>query len=166
VNNIDPKGVARRGLLAAVALLALARAAWAAPGPCPFADVLFVCPSGTVKNAIAREVLKRRARERGIPVHAWSGGLVLEDHVTPALAARLQADGIDPRAEPARALEATDLPRAGIVITFDDASKAPGLEHARSWDVPGFLGDYEGARVGLAPRIEALLDELQARPCR
>ena len=158
--------IGRRGLLAGLGALPLAHPSYGAPAPCLVADVLFVCPSGTVKSAIAREVLKRRARERGIAVHSWSRGLVIEDHVSPALAAKLQADGVNPRAEPASALTPADPGRAGIVIAFDEAAQAPGLEHARAWDIPGFLGDYEGAKAGVTPRIEALLDELQARACR
>ena len=160
-----PYRIDRRGLLAGLAVLPLAHPASAA-APCPVADLLFVCPSGTVKSAIARGVLKRRARERGIAVRAWSRGLPIEDHVSPALAAKLQADGVDPRAAPPRPLAAADLDRAGTVIAFDEAAKAPGLERARVWDIPGFLSDYEGAKAGLAPRIEALLDELQSRACR
>jgi hypothetical protein len=159
-------GLDRRGLLAGFAALLPAHAASSAPAPCPAADVLFICPSGTVKSAIAREMLSRRARERGVAVHAWSRGLLVEDHLSAALAAKLQTDGVNPRAEPARALAPTDLERAGTVVAFDEAAKAPGLERARVWDIPGFLSDYDGARAGLAPRIEALLDELQARPCR
>jgi protein-tyrosine-phosphatase len=118
-----------------------------------------------VKSAIAREILKRRARERGIPVHAWSRGLVIEDHVSPALAARLSADRIDPQSEPARVLAAGDVKNAGIVIAFDEAAHAPGLEVARVWDTPGFLADYDGAKAAVQARVEALLEELQARHC-
>jgi hypothetical protein len=110
-------------------------------------------------------MLKRRATERGIKVRVWSRGLNIADHVTPELAARLKADGVDPRAEPPRQLTATDLARTDVVIAFDEAAMAPGLEHARIWEIPGFLMDYDAAKAGLAAHIERLLDELQARRC-
>ena len=154
----------RRAILSGLVLLPLA---WSASidAACPEPDVLFICPSGTVKSAIARELLKRRAAERGVAVHVWSRGLKIADHVTPELAARLKADGLDPRAEPPRPLTAADLTRTDIVIVFDEAAQAPGLEHARVWDIPGFLADYDAAKAGLAAHIDHLLDELQARHC-
>lgn len=154
----------RRTILSGLALLPLA---WSgsAGAACPEPDVLFICPSGTVKSAIARELLKRRATERGVAVHVWSRGLKIADHVTPELAARLKADGLDPRAEPPRPLTPADLTHTDIVVAFDEAARAPGLEHARVWDIPGFLADYDAAKAGLAARIEHLLDELQAPRC-
>jgi len=154
----------RRTIVSGLALLPLA---WSASirAACPEPDVLFICPSGTVKSAIARELLKRRAAERGVKVHVWSRGLTIADHVTPELAARLKADGLDPRSEPPRALTASDLTPTDIVVAFDEAARAPGLEHARVWEIPGFLADYDAAKAALAAYVERLLDEQQARRC-
>ena len=154
----------RRTIVSGLALLPLA---WSASihAACPRADVLLICPSGTVKSAIARELLKRRAAERGVAVHVWSRGLKIADHVTPELAARLKADGLDPRAEPPRPLTAADLTHTDIVIAFDEAAQAPGLEHARVWDIPGFQADSDAAKAALAAQTERLLAELQARHC-
>ena len=154
----------RRAVLAAGASL-LASGAAARTPPCRPTRVLFVCPAGTVKSAIAREVLKHRAAERGVAVRAQSRGVHLENHVSPALAARLQADGIDPRAEPVRALISADLAGQDIVIAFDEAAQAPGLGGARVWEVPSWNADYAHAKSALSTYVEALLDELKARPC-
>jgi protein-tyrosine-phosphatase len=118
-----------------------------------------------VKSAIAREVLRRRARERGVAVDARSRGVHPEDHVSPALAARLAADGLDPAREPVRTLSPGDLVAADVVIAFDEAVQAPGLERARVWTTPSWNTDYDAARAALAPQVEALLDELSARGC-
>ncbi|MCI3131849.1 low molecular weight phosphatase family protein [Phenylobacterium aquaticum] len=137
----------------------------AALRPCPAPRVLFVCPAGTVKSAIAREMLKRGAAARGLAVQVRSRGVHPEDHLSPGLAARLAAEGIDPRAEPVRSLRPQDPAAADIVIAFDEAAQAPGLERARIWDTPSWNGDYDHALPAMVSRTNALLDELAARPC-
>lgn len=154
----------RRALVGGLILLA-APAAVAGTVPCRAPRILFVCPAGTVKSAIARETLKRRAAQQGVPVFVTSRGLHPEDHVSPALATNLEADGIDPRSEPLRALAASDLAAADIVIAFDEAAQAPALKGARIWDIPSWNSDYAGAKGALAGQIDGLLSELRRRPC-
>lgn len=139
--------------------------AMAGPLPCPPPEVLFICPAGTVKSAIARETLKRRAAERRIAIRVSSRGVHPEDHVSRELAAHLLADGIDPRAEPVRALAATDLSTPTVIIAFDEASQTPGLERARVWTTPSWNETYAAAKADLAVRIDALLDELGGDRC-
>jgi protein-tyrosine-phosphatase len=139
--------------------------AHAQSAPCPPPSVLFVCPAGTVKSAIARETLKRRAAELGFPLRVTSRGVQVEDHVSPALAANLKADGLDPAREPARALASADVKAADIVIAFDEAAQAPELKGARSWDTPSWNSDYARAKAALAAHVERLLVELRAKPC-
>ncbi len=153
----------RRSLAAGLLWLAapaVAKAACRAPG------VLFVCPAGTVKSPIAREHLRRAAAARGLTVEVRSRGVEPADHVSPALAANLKADGIDTVTEPVRKLEAADIARADIVIAFDEAALAPGMAHARLWDVPSWNSSYAEARAALTPRIDALVEELASRPCQ
>ncbi len=153
----------RRGVL--LAALAVPTRVSSKPVPCTSPRVLFVCPAGTVKSAIAREVLRQRARSAGVPVRVTSRGLVPEDHVSPELASRLRADGIDPAVELARALSAADATDADIVIAYDAAADSPLLVRPRAWAVPSWNADYVGAQTALAQHIEALLAELKARPC-
>jgi len=160
----DRSGIDRRSLVAALTVGWLTRGAHAAIS-CAVPDVLFVCPAGTVKSAIAREMLKQWAAKRHVAVHTRSRGVAVVDHVNPELTAKLKRDGIDPLAEQPRVLVPEDLAHPDIVITFDEAARAPGLEHARNWTIRGFLADYEGAKADLAARIESLLDELQRRRC-
>jgi protein-tyrosine-phosphatase len=119
-----------------------------------------------VKSAIARETLRRRAAASGVRVRVVSRAIHPEDHVSPSLAANLRADGLDPAAEPALALQAADVARADIVIAFDEAAQAPDLKAARVWDIPSWNSDYPAAKAALAARTEALLGELRARPSR
>lgn len=154
----------RRGLLASVAGLLLLPAA-AGAKPCPPPRVLFVCPAGTVKSAIAREVLRRRAASERLAVEVRSRGVQVEDHVSPALAANLRADGIDLAAEPAQRLAPADIAWADLVIAFDEAAAAPGLAHARAWDTPSWNSDYAGARLALSRHMDGLIAELASRGC-
>jgi hypothetical protein len=163
---IPPRRLSRRVVV--LAALAAPAALPAQAAPCAPPTVLFVCPAGTVKSAIARETLKRRAAASGVRVRVVSRGVHPEDHVSPALAANLRADGIDPAAEPVLALQDADVAAADIVVAFDEAAEAPALKGARVWDVPSWNSDYAGAKAALAVRTDALVGELrerQARPC-
>lgn len=156
--------VSRRSVV--LAALAAPTALHAQPAPCARQRILFVCPAGTVKSAIAREMLKARAAAVSFPVVAESRGLVVEDHVSPGLAANLRADGIDPAADPARVLTEADVDKADIVIAFDEASQAPTLQKARAWDIPSWNSDYAAAKSALTVRVDDLLAELKAREGR
>lgn len=134
-----------------------------AQAPCAPPVVLFVCPAGTVKSAIARETLRKRAATAGILVQAQSRGIHPEDHVSPGLAANLKADGIDPASEPARTFVDADAARADVVVAFDEAAKVPALSQARAWDIPSWNSDYPAAKAALTARIDDLLAELRVR---
>lgn len=155
--------LSRRLLLGAALFAGFGSAALAAP--CLPPRVLLVCPAGTVKSAIAREVLRRRARSRGIAIIAVSRGVHPEDHVSPALAQRLRADGLDPTAEPVHAFAPTDLSGADVVIAFDEAAELPALRGARVWATPSWNTDYDAAKAALTPQVDALLGELAERGC-
>ena len=131
--------------------------------PCRRTRVLFVCPAGTVKSAIAREMLRRRVAAAGLPVDVSSRGLQVEDHMSPALAASLHADGIDPARDPARPLAEDDLAHVDIVIAFDEAADAPALHGARVWRTPSWNADYPAAKADLSRRTEALMADLRQR---
>ena len=155
--QIEPS---RRSL--ALTLLALPVAARAHLAGCATPRVLFVCPAGTVKSAIAREALRKRASAAGIAVQVSSRGLHPEDHVSPGLAQNLRADGLDPASEPARPLTDADVRSADIVIAFDEAAQAPDLRDARAWDIPSWNNDYAGAKAALASKLDSLIAELRA----
>ena len=79
ISNIAP--VARRQLLigALVAVVSAMTPAVLNASPKP-PRVLCICQFGKAKSAIARELLKRRAAERGIPVAVFSRGITPEPH--------------------------------------------------------------------------------------
>lgn len=151
----------RRGALLGLVMFAGPAAARSCPPP----RVLFVCPAGTVKSAIAREYLKRGAVERGLALEVQSRGVHPADHVSPQLAVNLRREGVDPGAEPLRALTPRDLVGVDIVVAFDEAAQAPGLAGARVWDIPSWNSQFPQAKAALASRIDALLAELSDRGC-
>ncbi|MFM5894652.1 MAG: hypothetical protein ACKOQM_09510 [Novosphingobium sp.] len=150
------------------ALLALA-AATAFPAPA-FAmrlpRVLFVCQAGTVKSAVARELMRKRARERGIGVMVWSRGIAPEDHMTAPIRQRLIAEfGIDPANERATALRQSDLDRADTVVLFDQLPPSLHRSKVLNWtDQPSLLGQFDASMAWLEAHIAGLLDNLAKPP--
>jgi len=134
-----------------------------AAGPCAPVKVLFVCPAGTVKSPIAREMLKRAAAARSLSVDVRARGLAPADHVSPELAARLKAERFDLRAEHAVALTPRDVAAADMVIAFDAAADSPLLKSARAWRTPSWNSDYEAAKADMNIRMIVLVEELMAR---
>ncbi len=131
--------------------------------------VLFICQAGTVKSPIARELLKRRANERGISVTAFSRGIEPAQHVTPELQRRLQADQIQTLGDPLSRLKSADLKSADLIVTFHDLPTSLPLApkqktKIQNWaSVPSMNDAYAVARADLDKRIELLLDALAAK---
>ncbi len=123
--------------------------------------VLFICQFGTAKSAIARELFRRRIAQRQLAITAFSRGLTIEDHMTPALRASLAADGINPEVERAQVLQTRDWQRATVVVAFNPLPAAVPRAKVRDWtDLPSITDDYAHTRALLDQRLEALLDEL------
>jgi protein-tyrosine-phosphatase len=154
----------RRFLLAGLAAVALPAPGHAA-SPCWVPRVLFVCPMGSVKSAIARERLRREAKARGFTVDVHSRGVKPALDISPGLASNLRREGIDPLADPIRQFTKADADRADITIAFDEAASAPGLENARKWHSPSWNDDYANAKAAMDKQIPALADELAKRSC-
>jgi protein-tyrosine-phosphatase len=133
--------------------------------PCGVTRVLFVCPAGSVKSAIAREELRRAAKQQHVPIHAESRGVQPENHISAALARRLAEDHINPLRDPLRRFTPDDLSRADIVIAFDQAADVPALKSARVWQVAAWNSQYDEAKADLKENIARLLHELKQRPC-
>ncbi len=126
--------------------------------------ILFVCQAGTAKSPIAREILKRRAKERGIRVDVLSRGIIVEDHVSPQLEANLRAAGIDTAIEPAKKLTYSDWATADILVNFNPLPASVKTPDIRDWtDVPSVNDDYANAMAVIKQRIDALLNEIANR---
>jgi protein-tyrosine-phosphatase len=155
----------RRDLLSACIVLAAGLAV-----PCAGArshkrpKILFICQYGTAKSAIAREVFRQHARLRGIDARAFSRGLTLEDHISPELRIKLQADQIDPMADLPQTLSRRDWIKADIMVAFNPLPAAIRHPDLRDWsDLPSVNENYSEARRVLDKRIDSLLDEIQKR---
>ena len=126
--------------------------------------VLFVCQFGSVKSAIAREMLRTRAAARGLQVETFSRGITPEAHMAPALAAALMVEGIDAERQPLTALSAQDFARADIVIRFDPIPATFRVPKSLDWsDTGSFNSNWQAERTRLVVRIDALIDTLAAR---
>ena len=157
------RAISRRAFLGASAAL-VSLPALATSGRAKPRRILFVCQFGSVKSSIARELLKRRARERQVTLDVYSRGITPEEHLPAAIKAKLIAEGINPAAEPLRALRQVDVDDADRVIIFD---RLPMSLHAHILDdwttPPSILNDYEMARADLGRRIDKLIEEEKGR---
>ncbi len=149
----------RRGFI--VAALAVSATADAKAPAHRMPHILFVCQYGTAKSAIAREVFRRRARERGLAVSAISRGLTIEDHISPPLRQRLLADGVDPSSDAPQILAPKDWRQADILVAFNLLPNSVKPAKMLDWtDMPSFNDDYDNAIATLDRRIDDLLDEI------
>lgn len=124
--------------------------------------ILFVCQFGSVKSAIARELLKRRAAERRVALTVTSRGITPEAHLPPGIRSRLLLDHIDPEAQPLRKLGQADLDAADKVIIFDKLPPELHAATAEDWTgLPSIVNDYANARAVLDRRIDDLLTRIQ-----
>ena len=123
--------------------------------------VLFICQFGTAKSAIARELLKRRAAERGIPVAVFSRGITPEPHLASSTRDVLLAEGIVLDADEVRKLSEVDLRAVDIVVIFNPLPAPMRRRNQRDWsDVPSVNDTYPLARAELDRRIDLLISEL------
>ena len=146
----------RTALLGAGAFLAMA-------GKSPKATprVLFVCLHGTVKSPIAREILRNRAKARGVAVLARSRGITPEEGASPAVAAALVRDHIMVRRDRLQRLTETDGSWADIIVFFDPLPFKFAGKDLRDWTAtPSVNQRYADALAAIRTQIEALLDEL------
>lgn len=125
--------------------------------------VLFICQFGSVKSAIARELLRRRATERHHSLTVFSRGITPEPHLPPALQRDLLREGIDTNRQPLQQLRQSDLDAADRVIIFDRLPAGLRATNVEDWtDTPSVLNDYTRARADLDRRIDELLNRLSA----
>jgi len=127
----------------------------------PLPRVLFICQFGTAKSAIARELFKRRAAQRGIPVSVFSRGITPEPHLASSTRDALLTEGIVLDTQPVRKLRAADLSAADIIVFFNPLPAPLRRATQRDWSaVPSVNETYSLARVDLDRRIDVLIDEV------
>lgn len=160
MRSVNTLALSRRAaIFSSLAALALADPLRAGSRRAP--HVLFVCQKGTVKSAIARELLRDRAKARGVAAKVRSRGIEPREGATPETRMALARDGIDTRREPLRRLEADDARWADIVIAFDPLPPSVSGADVRDWSAtPSVNGDYPAAIAAIGARIDALLAEL------
>ena len=161
--KICKRGLADRrevlvGVLSAALSCAAPKILKASP---PLPRVLFICQFGTAKSAIARELFKRRAAQRGIPVSVFSRGITPEPHLASSTRDELLTEGIVLDTQGVRKLRAADLSAADIVVFFNPLPARLRRAKQRDWSaVPSVNETYPLARADLDRRINLLIDEL------
>jgi protein-tyrosine-phosphatase len=123
--------------------------------------VLFVCRHGAAKSVLAAAGLRKLADGRDLRIVVDSAGIEPDPAVSPAVAAVLRSDGIDPAGFGPRLVRAADLASASKVITFDlEPEELPmaGTDVERWDDVPPVGDAPEGARAVIARHLVDLVD--------
>lgn len=151
----------RRALAVSLAVIASAAMPVALNASKTATRVLFVCQFGTAKSAIARELLRRRATQRGIRVIVTSRGITPEPHLAISTRDHLLADGIIVDGEAVRPLQNADLRAADLVVVFNPLPASMHARVLRDWSaVPSVNDAYPLARADLDSRVELLLDDM------
>jgi protein-tyrosine-phosphatase len=155
----------RRQFATASALLAVVAMTGCGEEPAkPKLKILFVCQAGTAKSAIAREIFRRKAALAGIDVDVFSRGILIEDHVSPELREKLDADRLDTLSERAEVLLPADASAAHILVKFNPLPATIRHSDIRDWtDTPSVNDDYSNARRVMDQRIDALIAEIGMR---
>lgn len=131
------------------------------------AVVVFVCEHGSAKSVVAASHFNALAGARGLEVRAVARGTVPDAELPAGVLAGLSRDGREPATLKPTKLEPNEVALALRVIAFLDLPADLDPDHrATRWQVPAVSVDYEAARAVIVQRVEALLDELAARPSR
>ena len=128
--------------------------------------ILFVCLHGAAKSVLAAADCERLAAARGLAVTADFAGTEPDADIAPAVAAALQADGVDLGGKKPRRVTASDVARADQVVAFGcdlgDAG-ASGVRIEQWRDVPAVSDGLPVARAVIHARLERLFDEWVTR---
>lgn len=131
------------------------------------ADVVFVCQHGSAKSVIAALYFNKIATEKGLGLRAVSRGIQPDEQLQEATRQGLRQDGMEVPEYQAAALNERVAGRAKRVVTIGIESELSYLNRSRSlqWnDVPSVSKDYQAARADMVRKVEALIDDLVARP--
>jgi arsenate reductase len=125
-------------------------------------SVLFMCPHGAAKSVLASAYFKQLAAERGLRVRVAAVGTEPAPAVSPAVAARLQQQGLAVPTDKPRTVTAADVADADIVISIGcDTSKMPPTDKLRRWDdVPDTSADFAAADQAIRAKAQALVEEI------
>lgn len=169
--STDRSSVNVRGFLGVLATFALSMA----PGfpsrgaveerAAASAVVVFVCEHGSAKSVVAASHFNALAAARGLDVRAVARGTVPDAELPAGVLAGLARDGREPATHKPTKLEPNEVVQALRVIAFLDLPADIDPDHrADRWQVPAVSVDYEAARAIIVQQVEALFDELAARP--
>src|SRR5262245_41676522 len=124
--------------------------------------VLFICPHGAAKSVPASAYFKQLAKERGLNVQVDAVGTDPDPSVSKVVAEHLEKNGYEIPVTKPRAVTATDVNVADVVISLGcDVSRLPATpRRLEKWDdVPGPGEDFKAADEAIRRRVIALVEE-------
>jgi arsenate reductase (thioredoxin) len=146
-------------------LLALGGPAAQTAVPPPAPTVLFMCPHGAAKSLMASAYFQKVARARGLNVRVDFAGTDPDPQLSKAVVAHLEKNGYAIPIEKPRAVTATDMSSADVVISMGcDLSKLPAPKGiVKNWHVPDFSADFTAAEQAIRQQVNQLVEELLQR---
>jgi arsenate reductase (thioredoxin) len=131
------------------------------------AHVLFVCLHNAGRSQMSRALFERAAHGRHT---AESAGTAPGDRVHPAVVEVMREIGVDLAGRRPQRLTPELAAPADVVVTMgcgDDCPYIPGKRYL-DWDLPDPkdrpVEQVRAVRDDIAPRVEALVDELERHP--
>jgi len=124
--------------------------------------ILFVCPHGTAKSVIAAAYCQQLAEQRGLPLHAIFAGTDPDPVIAPAVAARLQAEGIQIAPQTPHRATPEELSSAFRILSLgcDPNDLPPGSEVIHWDDVPPASVNLAATCDDIRARVERLVETL------
>ena len=132
--------------------------------------VLFVCVHNAGRSQMAEALLNKRAKERGLPIHAVSAGTVAGTEINPAARQVMDEIAVPMEGQTPKMLTQAMADVADRVITMGcgvDANVCPARIHlSEDWGMDDPKGQpvekVRAIRDLISAKVEALLSEMEA----
>jgi arsenate reductase len=125
--------------------------------------ILFLCPHHAAKSVMAAAYFNRLIQDYDLPFVADSAGTEPDEHINPAVADLLRAEGFDVSNHQPRRVEEDELNESARIISMGCTAEELGIspERVEGWsDVPIVSQDLPGARAAILRHVEGLIGEL------
>lgn len=125
--------------------------------------VIFMCPHNAAKSVMAAAYCARAAQQAKLSLNIDSAGTEPSEHVSPAVADLLRAEGIEVGAHRPRRVTAEELAAADYIVSLGCDLAEFSVDPARvlRWDdVPAPSQNLVGAQSAIRAHVAAFMDTI------
>lgn len=125
--------------------------------------VIFLCPHNAAKSVMAAAYCLRTAQKVHLSLMVDSAGTEPSEHMSPAVAEVLRAEGIEVGAHQPRRVTATELAEADYIVSLGCDLAEFRIDPARvlRWDdVPAPSQNLAGAQAAILAHVAAFIDTI------